>query len=110
MVVDWILGEDLSECRPGPRAGFSHLPANTSTTSRLDKEAAAVHRKNAREIRKSAPNRRSFNDTVCFGEKMASGGWNFHHEISTDDILVSILYSKTIHIETTHIETRKQHG
>ena len=49
-------------------------------------------------------------EVKCFGEKMASGGWNFHHEISTDDILVSILYSKTTHIETTHIETRKQHG
>jgi len=87
---------------------FCFLPTrrtNIPCHFKLDTDAVAqlfIPYKQRVEMRTSFPDRKEFNNLVWkkvlkleLLNKKLRGGWTFHHEMTTDGLAVSILYSKT---------------
>ncbi len=79
--------------------------SNVPCHCKLDTEAVAqlvIPYAERVELRKSTSDRRNYNDLVwsrvlrmeLLNKKLGRSGYSFHHEISTDWVAVSVLYSK----------------
>ncbi len=81
--------------------------------SKFDTEAIAQlfvpHSQRKRERKEAGKDRKAYNEKVWtkilrlekVNAKMKNAGFSFHHEITTDGVAVSLLYSKVNYVHTT---------